>query len=448
MAKWGRQLKDTNANAPSCHVFAKLMDFGISVRMYFCTLLVLAGFMALAGVFNTPIIIYFWNYGTMDGVDSTVRASAICDTTEWVACESCNTEYAAEYPEYRLDGNNVRRNTCNFEDWLVPGLWSYAASILLLVLFGFAFFWVQRKAEIVFDEEVQTASDYSIKIRNPPPDAIDPEEWRAFLGRFSQKGVTHLTIALDNAKLVAALVKRRKLLRKLSRKLPLGTAMTDDDAIATTVMEAGKNDWISLPFFPGAKQQYSAIKNLEKEIKGLLQRDYRAVAVFATFETERGQRDALHALSTGKLNVWWNRINTSRFTRGNKLIVRESSASSSLWDLAQVLKEDEMETRVIHLPQLEDSGSSVEKVLMFRGRQVLNVKEACEPTDVRWQDLESSTRVQLAGYIGTTFGMIVFVSWSGIFVHRLVKQHPGTLYATMFITIVSCWNLQQCVCFV
>jgi hypothetical protein len=37
------------------------MDFGISVRMYFSTLLVLAGFMALAGVFNTPIMIYFRN---------------------------------------------------------------------------------------------------------------------------------------------------------------------------------------------------------------------------------------------------------------------------------------------------------------------------------------------------------------------------------------------------
>jgi len=414
----------------------ELMDFGISVRMYFSTLLVLSGFMALAGVFNLPIIKYFWEYGTKDGVDTTIRASAICDQTEWVECESCNAEYAAEYPDYRLDGANVRRNSCNFEDWLTPGLWSYAGSILLLVLFGFAFFWVQRKAEIIFDEEVQTGSDYSIKISNPPPDAIDPEEWRTFLGRFAKKGVIHMAIALDNANLVGALIKRRKLLQKLSRKLPLGTDMTDDDVVYKAVMESARNDWISLPFFPGVNQQYSNIKQLEEEIKILLQRDYKAVAVFATFETERGQRDALHALSEGQINVWCNRINTSRF-RGNKLLVRESSTRSSLWDLTRVLKEDETEARVIYLPQLANSGSSIENVLMFRGRHVLSIKEACEPNDVRWQDLESSFRVRLGCYAGTTIGMMVFISWSGIFVYRLVEQRPGTLHATMFITIVS-----------
>lgn len=415
----------------------ELMDFGVSVRMYFSSLLLLATFMALAGVFNAPLILYFWNYGTKEGVANEVRASAICDETEWVACESCTTEYASEYPAYRLDGaGNVRRNTCDFENWLSPALWCYAASILLLVLFGWAFFWVQRKAEIVFDEEVQTASDYSIKISNPPPDAIDPEEWRIFLGRFAQKGVTHLAIALDNAELVDALVKRRKLLRNLSQKLPLGTDMTDNDAIAEAVMESGRNDWISLPFMPTTNRLFRDYQDLQEEIKRLLQRDYKVVAVFATFETERGQRDALHALSTGRLNVLRNRMNTSRF-QGNKLKVQESCRSSSLWDLTQVLKEDKMETRIIHLPRQEGHGSGIDSVLTFRGRHVLNVKEACEPNDVRWQDLESSNCVKFAGYIGTTLGMMVFLSWSGFFVSRLVKRQSGTLFATAFITVVS-----------
>jgi len=427
----------------------ELMDFGISVRMYFSTVLVLAAFMALAGLLNVPLIRYFWWYygGAKDGIDPTVRASAICDRSEWVECATCNNNNnnAAEYPAYRLDGVHVRRNTCDFDDWLLPGLCSYAGSVLLLLLFGVSFFWVQRKAEVVFDEEVQTASDYSIKITNPPPDALDPEEWRSFLGRFASsttKGVAHVAIALDNAVLLNALVKRRKLLQQLKRKLPVGTCMMDDDVVYEAVLEADRKQhqqwWCSLPCFPSVRQQYAAIKQLEEEIKLLLQRNYKAVAVFATFETERGQRDALHALSTGQLHVLWNRIDRSRF-RGNKLRVCESSARSSLWDLSQVLSSEEETTRAreIRFAHSTDSVSNTVNILMFRGRHVLKVKEACEPNDVRWQDLETSFRVRLGGYAGTTLGMIIFIFWCGIFVYRLVKRGSGMLDATIFITVVS-----------
>lgn len=413
----------------------ELMDFGISVRMYFSTLLVLSLFMAIAGVLNLPLIGYYWNYGAegKQGAEWFVRASAICDETEWAACESCNEDYAAEYPAYRLDGENVKRNTCDFDDWLVPGLWSFAASILLLILFGFAFFVAQRKAEIIFDEEVQTASDYSIKITNPPSDAKDPEEWRSFLENCAgdDKGVTHMTIALDNAKLIRALIKRRKLMLKLSRKLPLGIDMADDASVAEAVFDSGQPGWISVPFLPGAHDLYASIKRLEEKIAIYLQQDYRAVAVFATFETERGQRNALHTLSTGKCNVWWNKINVSRFHR-NKFTVQENSRSSSMWDLTSFLQKENMETHVIQL-----RGTSMKNNLMFRGQHVLNVKEACEPNDVRWKDIETSRKARMAGYVGSTIGMMAFVAWSGVFVSRLVKRYPGSQYATIFITIVS-----------
>lgn len=37
-----------------------------------------------------------------------------------------------------------------------------------------------RRQEVQFDEDEQTAQDYSIRITNPPADATDPEEWRRF----------------------------------------------------------------------------------------------------------------------------------------------------------------------------------------------------------------------------------------------------------------------------
>lgn len=415
----------------------ELMDFGISVRMYFSTLLVLSGFMVVAGVLNLPLFHYFWNYAenNKEGVDNVIRGSAVCDETEWVQCESCNAaDYAGDYPEYRLDGQNVRRNSCDFENWLAPGMSSYVASILLLVLFGIAFFWLQRKAEIVFDEEMQTASDYSIKIANPPPDATDPEEWRRFLGRYAVKGVTHISIALDNAKLVEELIKRRKMLKNLAKGLPYGTDMSDDSAVAAAVAEATTHSWIS--FLPGVDKKYAKIKESDEKIKNLMQHDYKVVTVFATFETERGQRNALHSLSTGKLNVWKNKLDTSKF-QGNTLTVHESAQSSTLDDLTKALYEDETEARTIRLQGSTDSSSKLENLLLFRGQKVLNVKEAGEPNDVRWTDLQTSSGIRLAQYIGTTLGMVAFIAWSGFFVYSLEENYPGTYYTTFFITITN-----------
>ena len=86
-----------------------------------------------------PLAWYFWNYaedGHKDGVPYRVRASAICDDAEWVQCEDCNAgDYSKKYfVGYWLDGDNALINTCNFNDWIVPGLFSYLASILLILL--------------------------------------------------------------------------------------------------------------------------------------------------------------------------------------------------------------------------------------------------------------------------------------------------------------------------
>ena len=69
----------------------ELQDFGVSQRMFFTTLLVMSGIMCLVGILNIPMMYYFWNYAGQahkDGVDymgsSTIRATAICDATEWV----------------------------------------------------------------------------------------------------------------------------------------------------------------------------------------------------------------------------------------------------------------------------------------------------------------------------------------------------------------------------
>ncbi len=60
----------------------------------------------------------------------------------------------------------------------------------------------------------QTAQDYSIVVKDPNPDATDPEEWRTFFeAHFGP--VTYVTVALNNGELLKALATRRGILEKI-----------------------------------------------------------------------------------------------------------------------------------------------------------------------------------------------------------------------------------------
>jgi hypothetical protein len=107
------------------------------------------------------------------------------------------------------------------------------------------------KKEVRFDEDKTTAADYTIIIHNPPPEAVDPDDWRVrssfaivlarlllwfhcthlssslflhclqdFFDQFSDKAVTLCTVALNNEQLLAKLVQRRKDIKSLKRQLP------------------------------------------------------------------------------------------------------------------------------------------------------------------------------------------------------------------------------------
>jgi len=59
------------------------------------------------------------------------------------------------------------------------GMVNYATVILFLIANACLGEYIRRQ-EVQFDEDEQTAQDYSIRISNPPHDATDPEEWRTF----------------------------------------------------------------------------------------------------------------------------------------------------------------------------------------------------------------------------------------------------------------------------
>lgn len=406
----------------------ELGDWGFSIRMYFSTLMVLALALAVAGILNIPLSLYFYrtSYSSNDAM--------VENGSPWMIQSSalCLNQQAME------DGLGDR-NVCNFDDWLVPGLLSYGASLLLLGQLGFAFFWLQRKAEIVFDEEMQTASDYAIKVTNPPDDALDPQEWKDFFDQFAatpDDGVTFCAIAIDNAALLHKLVRRRVLLRQLSRKLP-GVDLQDPDAVATALSLKPSSCW----FCCSTPRLFRQLVTVEQEIRALSNRPHKAVAVFCIFETERAQRNALHCLSVGRWHTWRNRTNLQKFEKSSRLVVEENAESSRPLETAGVLLDlfrgQKKEVHTIQLLESTDVEENLDKVLRFRGERVLKVKEACEPNDVRWADLEVSGTIRSLQYTLSTIALICFMAWSGFFIHWLEIHEPGTFYTPLFITLTN-----------
>mmetsp|Transcript_37390 Transcript_37390/g.112020 ORF Transcript_37390/g.112020 Transcript_37390/m.112020 type:complete len:983 (-) Transcript_37390:2665-5613(-) len=424
----------------------ELSEFGVSVRMYFSTLRALTIFMILAGVLHLPLMGYFWFYGTKGGIWWVVMGSAVCDDTEWVECRSCNEDqYSDMYPPYRIDGQYARKNVCNFQDWLVPGLLGYVSTVVLLASFG-VWFYLQGRAEVLFDEDVQTASDYSVKVTNPPPDAMDPEEWKVFMERFAPGSVVACTVALDNRDLIVSLIKRRRMLNDLAKSLPYETDMADDAAVAEAVREATMASigwWSKTAFFRRPEKRYSKLKDLEEKIRVQTQRNYHAVAVFVTFQREREQRNVLHALSTGRMNVWLNKLDTSKMGGNSKTItvyesavnVRDSMAifmstsdlvNTSLSDL--IKGEEEKEAHTIHL-----GSDDTMRVLLFRSQKVLNVKEAPEPNDLQWTNLHVPKITQIMSFVGTTLALLAFIYCSYCIIDHLERRQPYKTKCAFFI---------------
>ena len=276
--------------------------FGISVKMYFSSLAILSLILLGVGIFNLPMIAYFWNYTdetNKEGILNSIRGSNICDDYEWYCCESCNGKYSDNYSFYQLDGTYVMKNNCNMSDWLYPAIFSWCALITLITSL-MIFLWFQRKFEVVFDKDIQIASDYSIKISNPPPDTLNPEGWWAFFTPFSDKGIACVTIALNSAELLRTLVCRQKVVKELKIMLPIGSDVNDQ----STIDETTTNRRIKLPFSSNARDKHEKLKDLnEKNTKLVKVEDYKAVAIFVTFERERGQRNALRTLSIGRKDI-------------------------------------------------------------------------------------------------------------------------------------------------
>lgn len=165
------------------------------------------------------------------------KGSAICSYTSWVPCTDCvctdgvQDEAFGLFPSDRCatDANHpnltfVLRNDCDGTPWELAAT-NYASLIVVIISVVLLGYYNDYQA-VKFDEDEQTAQDYSVKISNPSKDAMDPDEWFNFFHDTCDGAhATVITIARDNDLLVRTLVKRRELLRTIINMQEVGSSI-------------------------------------------------------------------------------------------------------------------------------------------------------------------------------------------------------------------------------
>jgi len=298
-------------------------DFGIGVGLYFSALQYFAITAFLAGVINIPAMIYLNGdeYSPTDregDLEMLMSLSAVCTEWNWHPCPSCtNDPHAISEADLAVgeasDGSPltfIRVNDCQLST-----LFGVSAYVSLLFI-GVAIYSInsfQMEKAVKFDEAVQTTQDYSIKIKNPPPNAKDPSTWKKFFeSKFSpsqtEVQVNAVTIVLNNTPLLKPLIKRHTLLGKLQNMLPAGISLDAsnlDDAVKQCRPEPQWKTYVS------RKNKKSSAEMIVEEVRGIDDKivemaafgglKFDVTSVFVTFHTEEAQRNVLEELTVPRL---------------------------------------------------------------------------------------------------------------------------------------------------
>lgn len=343
-AEPGEREHPTALYEPMLTPHKQLGDFGLGVGLYFSTLRAITVLTFLAGLLNIPNFKYYnskeyqpdvSNFQSYlnDTIDNTfLLGAAICTDVSWVVCPDCidATEryFKAPRQAYGIQqdtGSNETvfflRNNCSPSN-IQTSMINFATLVFIIV--GTVFLDVYlRRMEVAFDEDEQTAQDYSIVIENPPGDATDPAEWRDFFLNGWGAHVTACTIAVDNDLLVRSLVERREKLRTIEMLIEPGTSM-DTLTLAGIAAhnERQRRFWGNVKAFlvPGIPELFARITVLNAKVQGLAQQDYPATNVFVTFETEKAQRAVLSTLNFGSLDV---KHNNTKLVQNPRHLFRE-----------------------------------------------------------------------------------------------------------------------------
>ncbi|EGZ08697.1 hypothetical protein PHYSODRAFT_352675 [Phytophthora sojae] len=319
----------------------ELSAFGIGLGLYFRMLLQLSVLLFVLAAVSTPSIVYFASaaYSGALGarsLDFRILGTAAC-TREVDAIDTGAALYEVR---------NVTVNDCPL---VMRQLHVDMVGLLILAVYCIAVAAMQTRDKARLDALEQTASDYSVVVKDPNANAWDPDEWERFFAQFGR--VKFVTVCVDNKRLLSALAKKRYMEEMLKM----------ESADAEEVRQALEN--AADPTKAAPKQTLlrrlrqssglggydvtywnTKLNELRRRICTMLSEDsYRVWSVFVMFETEEAQRRCLRETRMGLFSTqfdWTNRglAKRLRFRGTNILHVEQAVEPSSVrWNSAGVL---------------------------------------------------------------------------------------------------------------
>ncbi|CAM9582707.1 unnamed protein product [Chrysoparadoxa australica] len=341
---------------------AELSDFGLGVGLLFHMTAVMFAIMIFVGMFNVWSIKYMrsdaYTGGTMIGDISgfLLPGSAVCTNLETVcSAAQCTASTLLE----------DRRN-CPLSR--TQGVLDFASIIFMFLIL----LWLKRHQNSMaklLDEKDQTAQDYSVVVKDPDPDATDPDEWRSFFGRFGH--VTYVTVAKGNGELLKLLSAKREMMDLMF----IETGGGRDYERAIDLSQPFKRS-VPLPLVESTAQSVGLLKDvyrlredLEKAVGRIEEFTHKVQhvrQVYVIFEREEDQRACLHALTTGLI------------------------------------------------PATLERSKKVSEELKFRGKNVLKIEEPAEPGEIWWINLNYSLETRFKEQVLAfclCAALVIFVAW-------------------------------------
>ena len=244
----------------------------------------------------------------------------------------------------------------------------------------------RKHHEQKIDEAQQTSPDYTIQITNPPSNATNPDEWKAF---FLQSGdnVVGVTITLDNRELQGALVQRRKYLYDLELRLSPKLVQRLDIVSNPTphkLEEAVTNAWPlawweRIYLMSSPQTLHNNIQALDQLIDTISNKIQKAQDESRSFPHNTAKASTVHADESMQLFMENNTQDQKHY-------------SFSYYDASSVFvtfDTEEAQRRTLTNLMEPSSPDSI-----FRGTHKLHVREPEEPGSVRWLDLADSSVVR------------------------------------------------------
>ncbi|KAL3827557.1 hypothetical protein ACHAXA_002054 [Cyclostephanos tholiformis] len=399
-AEPGECTMPTKLYSPFFTPLSQLGDFGIGIGLYFSYLRAVAFIALIAGCINLPNILYYASdeYSKCQpGVQFLLKGSAICTEQVWVPCPRCSVDEFA-FSRSRIAGTTTvtsdgelqtlvfaLKNACDGATVQVGIINMASLGFILLAMVALSLY--QRRKQIAFDEQEQTAQDYSIEISNPPADATEPEEWKEFFESRFAGHLTCCTVTIDNDLLIKTLAERREVLFEIEDRLKdssiLDTLTLSE--LAVKVEHSRLCPMLKSRLSSGMPELVGRLSLLNTQIQGLAQQEYRATRVFCTFETEGAQRQVLSKMTVG------------------------------------------------YLAALRNNTYKINSNLLFRGEHVLHVREPEEPSCIRWTDLDDNWITWLSKLSVSTLISLACIASVAVIVYFL--RLKSALYAALAISI-------------